>query len=71
MDAKTAYKIAKSIPRTDEKVITITAHYKEDDTLEHVSVFNHGTEEGNYSEHINGVSINVYNVKKEFEEENQ
>lgn len=71
MDAKTAYEIAELIPRDDEKIISITMHYKQDGTLEHVSVFNHGTEEGDYSDTIKGVSVNVYNVNNESEEENQ
>lgn len=71
MDAKQAYEIAKSIKRTGEEIISISVYYKQDGTLEHVSVFNHGTEEGDCSDTIKGVSVNVYNVNNESEEENQ
>ena len=65
MDAKTAYKIAESIPRTGEKIISISVRYKEDGALEHVDVFNHGTEEGGYFKTIKGVTVYIYNVKSE------
>ena len=69
MDAKTAYEIAKTIPRTNESAINLSVFYNDDGTLNHVSVFNHGVMINNdYFDKIDGVRIYVYDIGQKEEE---
>lgn len=69
MDSKTAYEIAKTIPRTNESSISLAVFYNDNGTLRYISVFNHGTTMSNdYFDKIDGVMIYVNNMGPREEE---